>query len=143
MMIDTKLLLEKIDVKTMAELLELIDFTNLQDKKEKEKVIEVAMGQIQGYLKDEHNALKLFLSFFIILFFNVEFERYSLVREIYEEAIKRTENLRGMSNNIIRILDYFDESKKKKENLDPQLKLLIDSIESHKKIIMLQKMKDV
>lgn len=142
-MIDTKLLLEKIDVKTMAELLEIIDFTNLQDKKEKEKVIEVAMGQIQGYLKDEHNALKLFLSFFIILFFNVEFERYSLVREIYEEAIKRTENLRGMTNNIIRILDYFDESKKKKESLDPQLKLLIDSIESHKKIIMLQKMKDV
>ena len=87
--------------------------------------------------------LKLFLSFFIILFFNVEFERYSLVREIYEEAIKRTENLRGMTNNIIRILDYFDESKKKKESLDPQLKLLIDSIESHKKIIMLQKMKDV
>ena len=142
-MIDTKLLLEKIDVKTMAELLEMIDFTNLQDKKEKEKVIEVAMGQIQGYLKDENNALKLFLSFFIILFFNVEFERYSLVREIYEEAIKRTENLRGMTNNIIRILDYFDESKKKKESLDPQLKLLIDSIESHKKIIMLQKMKDV
>jgi len=142
-MIDNKLLLEKIDVKTMAELLETIDFTNLKDKKEKEQVIEVAMGQIQGYLKDEFNALKLFLSFFIILFFNVEFERYSLIREFYEEAIKRTENLKGMTNNIVRILDYFDESKKKKENLDPQLKLLIDSIESHKKIIMLQKMKDV
>lgn len=140
-MIDNNLLLEKINVRTMTGLLEMIEFTDMSSDKEKERVIKEALSQLKNLMNDENDKLKLFISFFIILLFNVEVERYSIIGSVYKEATIGVPEIKGMTNNIERVLNYFDVSKKKKK-LDPELSLFVNSIESHKKVMALQKMKD-
>jgi hypothetical protein len=140
-MIDNNLLLEKINIRAMTDLLELIEFTDMSNDKEKEEAVKEALSQLKKHMEDENDKLKLFISFFVILLFNIEAERYPLISSVYKEATVGVPEIKGMTNNIERVLDYFDLSKKKKK-LDPELSLFVNSIESHRKVVALQKMKD-
>ena len=132
-MINTSKLYEKLNVDDLATLLDLIAVSDINKEEDRNEVLKISNSLINQYIEDESDKIKLLLSYFILLLFNVDYDDYPFIRIIYEDCRGRVSGLMTATTNVLRVVDYFERTETlDKSTLRPELFLLIQAIQDHK-----------
>lgn len=143
MPIDNEALYKKLGKEKLQLLADMIEVSDIKNPSEVEKVMDYANELIDEYLLDEVDKLKLLMALFIHLFFNVEFESYEFIRQIFNSAKVKTNNLISLMTNIEAILNYFqslnmgltvDESQ-----ITQEVRYFVDAISAFKQVNQISK----
>lgn len=143
MPIDNEALYKKLGKEKLQLLADMIEVSDIKNPSEVEKVMDYANELIDEYLLDEVDKLKLLMALFIHLFFNIEFESYEFIRQIFNSAKVKTNNLISLMTNIEAILNYFqslnmgltvDESQ-----ITQEVRYFVDAISAFKQVNQISK----